>query len=459
MSRTEEYQALLAELERTPPALEYTVQRAQARAKKHRRLYTVLGVPAASMAGCLAAFILLVNFFPTFAFACGRVPVLRELAKVVAWSPSLSAAVENNYVQPIDQEKTSNNITARIEYVIVDQKQLNIFFTLRSDVYDHLEAEMPEFPEEQPQAGITGSAFHPENGDLLQYTLDFSDKNVPNHLTFSFVVHQWSIPDDDTFIPYTTDEAAALDVPYFPKENMLAAFTFTLNFDPYYTSREKTIAVGNTFPIYGLTLTLTDAEIYPTHLRLNFADSENNTAWLKGFDFYLENEKGERFESVSSGISSTGSQNSPMTTSFYMDSSFFSDSKSLALHITRVYWLEHDRRQFRVDLNSGTADWLPDGVELLKTTKLGDDWVLTFLAKEYQKNHMYSLVNEAADADGSLFSLDSSSSSTSNSEFGLRPGYFYEYIPLKNYTDECISLEPIFSKVTEFSTPIVLQIQ
>ncbi len=83
-----------------PPALDGTAERALRRRRRDRRL-RFFGVPAGSLAACFIAFVLLVNLFPPFARACGNVPVLRALAQAVAWSPSLSAAVENDYVQPI----------------------------------------------------------------------------------------------------------------------------------------------------------------------------------------------------------------------------------------------------------------------------------------------------------------------------------------------------------------------
>ena len=95
MNRNEEYQALLQELEATPPALDGTAERALRRRRRDRRL-RLFGVPAGSLAACFIAFVLLVNLFPPFARACGNVPVLRALAQAVAWSPSLSAAVEND---------------------------------------------------------------------------------------------------------------------------------------------------------------------------------------------------------------------------------------------------------------------------------------------------------------------------------------------------------------------------
>ena len=111
MTRNEEYQALLQELEATPPALDGTAERALRRRRRDRRL-RFFGVPAGSLAACFIAFVLLVNLFPPFARACGGVPVLRALAQAVAWSPSLSAAVENDYVQPMGQSQTVNGVTA-----------------------------------------------------------------------------------------------------------------------------------------------------------------------------------------------------------------------------------------------------------------------------------------------------------------------------------------------------------
>ena len=143
MNRNEEYKALLAELEQVPESLDNTAERALARQNASRKKRRAWGISCGSFAACFAAFVLLVNLSVPFARACGSIPVLRELAKAVAWSPSLSAAVENEYVQPMGQSQTVNGITATVEYVIVDQKQLNIFFTLNAGGYDNLNAEMP----------------------------------------------------------------------------------------------------------------------------------------------------------------------------------------------------------------------------------------------------------------------------------------------------------------------------
>ena len=194
MNRNEEYKALLEELEQTPEELESTVQKALKRENTSRKKQWAWVISCGSLAACFACFVLLVNLSVPFARACGNIPVLRELAKAVAWSPSLSAAVENEYVQPISQSQTVNGITATIEYVIVDQKQVNIFFTLDSDDYDNLNAEMPRYEPEQVCSTI-GCRWNQPSGTLLNYTLDYGDNNVPNGFTMIFGVTTYVEPD------------------------------------------------------------------------------------------------------------------------------------------------------------------------------------------------------------------------------------------------------------------------
>ena len=132
MDRMEEYKALRDAPEELPPALEGAVARARARARR-RRLWRRISAPAGSVAAVFAAFVLLVNLSTPFALACGKVPVLKELAAAVAFSPSLKAAVENDYVQYIGQSATDNGITVHLEYLMADQGGLMLFLSVRSE--------------------------------------------------------------------------------------------------------------------------------------------------------------------------------------------------------------------------------------------------------------------------------------------------------------------------------------
>ena len=284
MNRNEEYKAILHELEPMPAALDGTVERALRRRRRERRL-RIFGVPAGSLAACFIAFVLLVNLVPPFARACGNVPLLRALAQAVAWSPSLSAAVENDYVQPIGQSQTVNGITATIEYVIVDQKQVNIFFTLKGEGYESLSAELPEFTPWQ-RCSVLGGDFLQPPGTLLRFTLDYQDNDVPEGFTMTLGVTGETAGEAESQPPAASSVWDALEKDTAPPDNgILATFTFDLKFDPTYTASGEIIPVNSAFQLDGQTLTVTEAEVYPTHVRVNVEGSAANTAWLKRLDF------------------------------------------------------------------------------------------------------------------------------------------------------------------------------
>ena len=151
MNRNEEYRALLQELETTPPALDTAVERAmeRRRAARKRRLW---GIPVGSLAACFLLFVGLVNAFPTFAAACEDVPVLGALAEAVRFSPSLSAAVEHDYVQPVGQSQTKNGITATVESV----KAASDLFSPVSGTVTAVNEELADHPDLVNQAPYEG---------------------------------------------------------------------------------------------------------------------------------------------------------------------------------------------------------------------------------------------------------------------------------------------------------------
>ena len=474
MNRNEEYKALLQELEPVPTALDGTAERALRRRRRDRRL-RIFGVPAGSLAACFIAFVLLVNLFPPFARACGNVPVLRALAQAVAWSPSLSAAVENDYVQPIGQSQTENGITATIEYVIVDQKQVHIFFTLKCEGYESLSAEMPEFTPRQ-HCAVLGADFQQEPGTLLHFTLDYHDSDVPDRFTMTFGVTGKSgkeeFPDPTPPHAEQSPQDAMLEESPERVPDILATFNFDLAFDPTYTAQGEIVPVNSTFQLDGQTLTVTEVEVYPTHVRVNVEGDPDNTAWLEDLDFYLENEDGERFDSITNGIASTSNPDQPDQKSFRLESPYFADSAHLTLHITGAKWLDKDMERIRVDLANGTADRLPEGVELYSAERSGNGWLVQFSAPEEEEMHFHQLFSMTYyDAEGNEYSMDSRSTMTepyiegfiSDEAFdayrAAGEGRFFEVLPLQDYPYEEVWLCPVYSRTTQAEVPVTIPIK
>ena len=459
MNRNEEYQALLQELAITPAALEGTAERALYRRRRGRRL-RLFGVPAGSLAACFAAFVLLVNLFPPFARACSSVPVLRALAQAVAWSPSLSAAVENDYVQPIGQSQTVNGITATVEYVIVDSKQLNIFYTLDYDPDLGVMWTDYALSPDDGSAGTAGGRTE-KPGDLVEIKRDFVDRDVPGTLDLTLSVYP--ADQDGGDLSETEASDGYFDQPTYEQPDYLAEMTFHLEFDPYFTAQGTLLELGQTFTLDSQTFTLKEAEVYPTHLRLTLTADPDNTAWLAGLDLYLENEDGERFERSLNGVSATGDPEGDGMGTFWLDSPFFSRGEHLTLHITGARWKDKDAPKIKLDLAEGTAENLPEGTWFQGAERRPEGWIVYLVSPLMENRTMGSVISRGFwDEAGDYHDIWQFGSSygyrdEETQEWVGEDQWYTEDFPLVGLEGDIVYLDPSYNWTTTSDVAIPIQ--
>lgn len=453
MNRNEEYSALLRELEETPPALEKTLPRVRARLRRRRVLR-----PMVSLAGFACCFVLLVNFCAPVAYACSRIPLLRELAAAVTFSPSLSRAADNEYVQPLDLTRTQCGITARVEYLIVDQKQVNIFYRLDAESGGQLR-------EEPRILSLDGSSPAPcsyglnswdvPNGQLRSMTVDFVAEDVPDALLLELDV--WQEPEEDAPAPpeeSIADQQVGGDAwPELPPDpEPLTTFRFELRFDPTFTASGRRIKLGETLTLDGQTFTFTQLEIYPTHLRLDLEEAEENTAWLTQLYFTVEG-GGQVYQPVSNGVTATGSGETRTMTSYRAESPYFEKADSLTIRVTGAEWLDKSNERTLVDLAAGKADFLPEGVSFYKANRAGSGWEVSFLARQRKESHIHQIFRtEYYDPEGNRLEYHSWSSG------GLPPdapdGSFLVTLYLEEYPYDQVWLCPQYSRQWQASEAI-----
>ena len=459
MNRNSEYEAMLQELNQPVPALETTLDRAYK--KKRKRTTRMIFRPVAGMAACFAIFVLLVNFCTPVAYACSLVPGLRELAAAVTFSKSLTDAVENEYVQPMDLTQTENGITAEVAYLIVDQKQVNVFYRLDSRQYDQLEAD-PEVLNADgvrpASCGYHSTGFGAENGELRCLNIDFVDENVPDSLIIKLKVYTNGIVHEEV-VPDQAVEDIYSDDPY-EEPDYLAQFEFMLEFDPKFTAAGKVFPVNQTVILDGQAITITDIEVYPSHMRVDIAESGDNTAWLKKLDFYIETDWGMKFDPVSNGITATGSADSPSMVSYRADSTYFYEAQHLKLVITGAQWLRKDLETTYLNLVTGEHGELPEGAVFDSARKQGSGWVVRFRAAWEQDEPMYQLFGHLFyDAEGNEYEINQWSSMYGDADEDGNITYFYDEFPLLNFTGDEVWLSPHYSHNWVAEDQIVITVQ
>lgn len=448
MNRNDEFAAILEEVNRPTPGLEDTLKRAYKR--KRKRAAKLIVCPLGGFAACFAAFVMMVNFSVTVANACYQVPVLRELAESVIFSRSLKNAVENDYVQTLNLEQTQNGITARIEYLIVDQKQVNIFYRLTSEKYIGKYEKLVADPlisceDEDAAFYVYNHSFGEENGELLSATVDFTHGTVPDKLqctlkVFSYYEHLSKGPTDSD-------------------SRYLAEMEFNLTFDPKFTATGKVFPVNETVILDGQRITVTNIEVYPTHLRVEVAEDDKNTAWLKNLHFYIETDQGMKFDPVSSGVTATGSADSPSMVSYRADSTYFYEAEHLKIVITGAVWLRKDTESTYLNLITGEHGELPEGVAFEHIQKQGDDWSIKIRCVLEENGEMHRPFGDVyLDSSGKRFTTNGWYITFTNPNKNSSAQYFYTFVHLKNYPYDEVWLTPSNTSIWTSEYPVEINI-
>ena len=456
MNRKNEFETMIEELNQPAPGLETTLDRAYK--KKRKRTTKMIVRPLGGLAACFVVFVLLVNFCVPVAYACSRIPGLRELAEAVTFSRSLSDAVDNEFVQPMELKQSSNGITAEIVYLIVDQKQVNVFYRLHSDEHPMLIAE-PDVNNSEGgylRCGLLNNTFDLQNGELGSFTIDFLEEDVPGSLICtlqvrSSIVSMENAPPDTQQFPDIEDRK---------EPEYLAEFEFLLEFDPLFTAAGKFYPVNQTVDVNGQKITVTEIEVYPSHLRVNVLESDDNTAWIQDLDFYIETDSGIRFD-TGSGITATGSADNPNMTSYRCESTYFYDAEQLKLVITGAKFLEKDMERTYVNLVTGETGPLPEGVSFESAVREGEDWIVTFRGSDWHQGiPMYQLFGHLYfDAKGNEYEINMWSSNFGDLDENGNCTYFLDTFPLKDYPYDEVWLSPHFSCNWTSEEEILITIQ
>jgi len=468
----EEYRALLSQLEEsgTPPALEGTVTRAITRAHRKRERRWRSGL--LSLGGAAAAFALAVNLSLPFAMACRGVPVLKNLAAAVALSPSLKAAVENDYVQPLGDRVTVNGVTLTLDYAIADRRQVNLFYHVEGEfaaLYASPSFRSPQ-GEELADVSILGGMYRHEPGALRSVTLNFHGReDAPEALQFVLRVEKvaredggdtQSAPMDDSQEPTSGEGVVLFEIP------------IQLSLDPAMIVQGEVYPLEQWIDLEGQRFLLHQVEIFPSFLQLELEAHPDNTAWLKGLTFYAQDDRGRRTEAITNGITGLWDPDTPGMESFRCESSFFWDSKSLTLHLTTADWLDKEEQSVTVDLDGTVVEGtLPPGVRYVGGARGADGRVsLLFLAPqpgEYQEDRIatFQIAGSFSTLDGEEIFSGGRTTTISSASLGSRDipvpeGEFADCYYLESCPGDRVVVELLATRRDQtLSTPVEIKLK
>ncbi|MGN0995028.1 MAG: DUF4179 domain-containing protein, partial [Butyricicoccus sp.] len=326
MNRLDELREMQTLCEDTPPELEFTVQKAVCRAarrEKHRKRVRRVLAPLASLAGAAAVFVLLVNSSVPFAMACNQVPGLRELTRVVAYDPSLRAALEHDYIELVKREETLDGMTVHLEYLIADRSNLTLFYRVTDEQGREIES-IPELLDADGERleGYTSSWGYPGEEELNHAEYLFSKGVLPDRIGVRFVLQDNTDP--GTYTPVGEVVFDAVDIHF------------------QYLQNSRTIEIGQPITVLGQTVHIERVECYPLQTRIVYRADPANTAKLTSLPFYLTDSKGNRIGKDAGGITGIGNRGSEDSYTAILDTVWWDEDETYTLCLDKAAAVPHD---------------------------------------------------------------------------------------------------------------------
>ena len=459
-NRTVEFQAMMDELAQPPKELKTSVERARRRAR-HTRMFRRFTAPIGTVASVAACFVLMVNLFPTFALACSSVPVIRELAAAVAFSPSLSAAVAHDYVQYIGQSQTVEGVTVDLGYAIVDQHQMVFVYSVDGGRFYSSPELLDENGDHIAAAYSTSIAKGDMSGQsngMESMILSFS---APNDLPERFTINMYFLAEKQ---PETLAAPAAPQASLGePMENWadprnapgVLCFTFDVALDMNRIAQPITVPVNRWVDLDGQRIQVERLEYTPTRTILYLGEDQANTAWLKSLKFWFEDQSGHRYDDKDGSLVSSSTLESPSQLTYYFQSFYYDPPKGLTLCVDKAEWLDKDAPHVVVDLTSGEATGLPAGVELVDVHPVGTGVELTILSPKLREQFAQSFSHTYWDPEGGEHKWHQMSTIRVDAEdSGDGEAKHKEVFYLDNYSCDAVELELSYTSVAEYVEPV-----
>lgn len=458
-NRTEEYWALVGELSQPPEELEHSLERARKRAHRTAPLRR-LAAPAASLAAAAAMFVLLVNCFPTFALACSGVPIVRELAAAVAFSPSLSAAVAHDYVQYIGQTQTVNGVTVKLEYAIVDPLQAVFFYNVDGGRF--YTSPRITAPDGETIGGYGTSSSYAEGDEgLHSMTLSFTggEGGLPNH--FLLEMFFLPVPSQDQASEAVAPSASGLEDESEewgnPRNDPNAAlFTFDITLDPARIDQGRTVEAGRWVELDGQRILIDRLEMFPTRTVVYLGEDEANTAWLKSLKFHFTDEKGTVYNDRDGVLTASGEEDSQSFLTYYFQSFYYSQPEELTLCIEKAEWLEKDREHIVLNLTTGDCPGLPEGTTVHEITRSGSNVSVEIHSPLERQAFGQTFGGTYWDPEGGEHAFNQWGTGKVFDEETNEETGTYEIIYLKDFPWDTVELELGYTSLSVYDQPVLV---
>jgi len=302
--------------------------------RRRRRIGWRMAVAAASMLVLLTGF---ARISPAFAALLKEIPGMSGFVELISSDPSLTSALDNEYIQPVNRSDERNGYRLTVSGIIADSQRMVVLYSTE------------------------GGAEHSKQSFADFKLTDGEGNDIEAMITTSHVFPDSNQP------PSNGPVQDYIDVQLGPGVEMPQTVNFRLKMGPEwlgvtfdvdhsrFAELEETISIQKEIAVGGQRVTVTEATITPLQVSVAFeSDPANDKRLIDFIDLELVDEQGRTY-STPAGI---GDLDNKLTRHFH--SSYFHKPKELTLRAKGVFLSD---RGLKLVINTDTGELLeaPDG--------------------------------------------------------------------------------------------------
>ncbi|MCR8644971.1 DUF4179 domain-containing protein [Paenibacillus sp. N1-5-1-14] len=341
-----------------PSTIDLHVKLGINQAKKQRNQWKMQMWSAAACVMLIVTFVISVRTSPAIAALVKQIPGMNEIVRMISGDQGLTAALQNDFIQPIGLSDVQDGIQVTVEGIIVDEARMNVFYSVT-------------FPKGQSDHQFSG-----------QPKLTFEDEKDKNLLVSGYGYYRFDDNDPTKFHNTFDVQFEKTSTPFpsqavFQLETTNSGMTWRIPFTidvAKFQGLKQTYAIDQTVIIEGQKLTLREATIHPTRITLDVSFDPSNTKQIFDLpDIKIVNEKGETLTSILLGRS--GNQ-----ATFSFQSNYFTKPKQLFIEGGQAMALEQEQLEVILDPISKKLVKAPEGMALGYYTPTPDGMINVDLA-------------------------------------------------------------------------------
>jgi hypothetical protein len=397
-------------------AIRHGLKQGRKRALRNRRnrLSLTMSLSVLCIILLLTAF---VRVSPAFAAVVRDIPGLSGFVELIEGDKSLLAALDHEYVQPVNVSVEKNGYKLTVEGIMADEGRLVIFYS-------------GEGPGITDQSEITSFNLLDENGKEVRGGIYLSHFPSGDSENPGATLHDYidAVMGDGVELPKRIRFSVQLQGAWLEAE-------FPVDHDRFNGKREV-YQLNKPFEIAGQRFTIKDAVITPLQVKVTLvSDPSNEKRSNSLINMALVDEKGRRYTSKGG----FGELDTELT--FHFHSSYFKQPKKLTLVADGLYLSERNKT-FVINTETGETVTAPDqriGLDSIEKTADGIDLRIGMSNLDRTDAMLgYTFFEHKGtfkDAGGKTYPiLDRSGVQIEWSASGATPAYYYYRIPKADYT-------------------------